>query len=78
MFTTIRCYTFSARRLVVALLNASSKSLVFTTTAQQSQVSYTTIAVDGFSVANSNTTSNMGGVGLIQHVRDVGYFGVTP
>ena len=59
-------------------VSCNGRSLVFTTSAQQSQVNYQAIAIDGFAAANSNTTSNKGGVGLIQHIRDVGYFGVTP
>lgn len=59
-------------------VKCNDRSVVFTTSTQQTQVNYQSIAIDGFATANSNTTSNMGGVGLIQHIRDVGYFGLTP
>jgi len=59
-------------------VSCNGRSLVFTTTVQQTQVNSASIALDGFAAADSNTTSNKGGVGLIQHIRDAGYLGVTP
>jgi hypothetical protein len=60
-------------------VSCNGRSLVFTTsTAQTNSLSYSTVEVDGFMAASSNATSNQGGVGLIQHIRDAGYFGVTP
>jgi len=59
-------------------VSCKGRRVVFTTSAQKSNAIYDTVEVDGFSSVNSNATSNLGGVGLIQHIRDVGYFGVTP
>ena len=59
-------------------VSCNGRHLVFATSPQESVVNYSTVEVDGFAAADSNAISNMGGVGLIQHIRDVGYFGVTP
>jgi hypothetical protein len=58
-------------------VSCNSRHVVFTTSAEGTVVNYSTVETNGFAAANSNTTSNQGGVGLIQHIRDVGYFGAT-